>query len=162
MRTPMSSTRTPSALSASITASRSREAAATPIAATDPSVAGGPRSPLPPSLRAWSPSPAFGGGNERGSRSDEAVDLAVAEQPLPANFDQFVLVCPAGADLWPGRAVLDNGPVGAHARARAVQRDRDVGHQMNSAGPLVARLRADVAGQLGDRRAAGRAAESGV
>jgi hypothetical protein len=33
---------------------------------------------------------------------------------------------------------------------------------MNSTGPLVARLRADVAGQLGDRRAAGRPAEGGV
>src|SRR5215472_9182462 len=34
-----------------------------------------------------------------GSGSDEAVDLAVAEQPLSAFFDHFVLVGTAGADF---------------------------------------------------------------
>src|SRR5438874_12194298 len=83
-----------------------------------------------------------------GSGRYEAVDLAVAEQPLPANFDQLVLISPARADLWPLRAVLDDGPIRAHPRARAVQRNRNVGHQMYPAGPLFARLRPDIAGQL--------------
>src|SRR5438874_4187344 len=92
-----------------------------------------PRSPHP------NPPPLAGKGMGGGSGRDEAVDLAVAEQPLAALLDQFVAIAAARADLWPLRTVLRDGPVGAHPRARAVERDRDIGHQVNPARPLFAR-----------------------
>src|ERR1700730_2135414 len=66
MQTPMSSMRTPSALSVNITASLSREAAATLTAATDPPLerrarlTAGEAAPHPPSPASWrsAPSPA--------------------------------------------------------------------------------------------------------
>src|SRR5215471_3243964 len=97
-----------------------------------------------------------------GSGGDEAVDLAVAEQPLPAFFDHLVEIGPAGADLRSLWAVLHDGPVGADARARAVERDRNVGHQMDCSGPLVSGPLPQAARQFGDYRTAGRSAESGV
>src|SRR5207248_7766015 len=52
--------------------------------------------------------PRWRGREGEGLRCYETVDLAVAEQPLPANFDQLVLISTARADLWPFRAVLDD------------------------------------------------------
>src|SRR5438132_1482285 len=58
-----------------------------------------------------------GEGIGAGSESDEAIDLPIPEQPMPTNFDEFVLVSPARADLWSLRAGLHDGPVGAHPGA---------------------------------------------
>src|SRR6266404_3925200 len=45
---------------------------------------------------------------------EEAVDLAVAKQPVPVFFHQFVLVGAARADFRTLRAVLHHGPVQPH------------------------------------------------
>src|SRR5437867_3448438 len=47
------------------------------------------------------------------SRGDEAVDPAVAEQPIPAFFGHLVVIGAARADFWPLRTGLHQGPVGA-------------------------------------------------
>src|SRR5271169_5930811 len=96
------------------------------------------------------------------SRGDEAVDLAVAEEPGSVLFDQLVAIGSTRADLWPVWAILHDCPVGAHPRACAVERDRDVGHQMGCAGPLISRTFPQTAGQFGDCQAAGCPAESGI
>src|SRR5215469_5567388 len=95
-------------------------------------------------------------------RSDEAVDLAVAEQPLSVLFDQLVLIGSARADLWPLRAVLYDCPIRAHARARPVQRNRDVSHQMDPARPLISCPFPQTACQIGYGCATGCPAEGGV
>src|SRR5271165_586867 len=73
------------------------------------------------------------------SGRDKTIDLAVAEQPLPVLFDQLVFVGAARADFWAFRTVLHHGPVGAHARAHAVEGDRDIGNQMDRPRPRVTR-----------------------
>src|SRR5882762_9316861 len=94
---------------------------------------------------------------------DEAVDLAVAEHPAPALLYHLVVIGAAGADLRPGRAVLDDGPVRADiGGVLAVEGDHDIGHEVDPARAVVAGPGADVAGQRGDRLAAGRLAEGGL
>src|SRR4051794_30118427 len=104
------------------------------------------------------------------SAGDEAVDLAVLEQPALALLDHLVGVAAAGADLWPVRAVLHDGPIRAHLgplefRA-AVEPDNDVGHEVDRAGtvvagPLLISIGADVARKLRDRSPSRRLAEGG-
>src|SRR3981189_1978329 len=97
------------------------------------------------------------------SGRDEAVDLAVAEQPAPALLDHLVVIGAAGADLRPVRAVLDDGPVRADiGGVLAVEGDHDIGHEVDAARAVVAGPGADVAGQRGDRLATGRLAEGGL
>src|SRR5712691_12859739 len=103
---------------------------------------------------------------EPASGGDEAVDLAIAEQPSSVLLCHLVGVGAARPDLWPFGAVLHHGPVRAHLGALAVwstgQRDGDIGHQMHRARPVVAGLGTDVARQTRDRGAAGRLAKGGV
>src|SRR6266436_4674476 len=61
---------------------------------------------------------------------DEAVDLAVAEQPLPVFFDQLIVIGAARAHLWTLRAVLHHGPVRPHTGARPVEVYRNIGYEM--------------------------------
>src|ERR1700730_12702762 len=106
-----------------------------------------------------------GAGRLRGfvaSAGDEAVDLAVAEQPAVVLFDHLVEIAAARADLGSVRAVLHDSPVGAHLGLFAVERDRDVGHQMDRTRPVVASARPDVARQPGDCGAAGALAKGSV
>ena len=63
-------------------------------------------------------------------------------------FDQLVVIGSAGADFWTVRAVLHDGPIGAHFRARAVERDRDIGYQMGCPGPLISCLTGKNAAKL--------------
>src|SRR5438067_2032236 len=44
---------------------------------------------------------------------DEAVDLAIAEQPAAALLDHLIVIGAAGADLRAFRAVLHDGPIRA-------------------------------------------------
>src|ERR1700687_4696402 len=78
------------------------------------------------------------------SAGDETIDLAVAEQPAAVLFDHLVEVAAARADLRPFRAVLYHRPVGADLGLFAVERDGDVGHQMDRTGPVVTGLHPDV------------------
>src|SRR5215208_4037986 len=71
-----------------------------------------------------------------GSVGDEPVDLAVAEQPRAVLLDHFVVIASARADLRSRWTVLHHGPVRAHGGGVAVQRDRDVGHEMDTARPV--------------------------
>src|SRR5262249_56581265 len=97
---------------------------------------------------------------------DEAVDLAIAEQPFAVSLHQLVGIAAAGADLWDAwtviRAVLHDGPVRAHLRRIAVERDDDVGDEMDRARPVGARAGANIARQLRDPGTAGCLAEGGV
>src|SRR5436305_13014662 len=95
------------------------------------------------------------------SIGDEAVDLAVAEQPPAVLLHHLVSVAAAGADLRPRRTVLHHGPVRAHRGGIAGERDNDVGDEMDSARPIVAGPGADVTSEISDAGAAGRLAESG-
>src|SRR5688572_2962159 len=79
------------------------------------------------------------------SIGDKAVDLAIAEPPDALLLDHAVGIAAAGADLRSLRAVLHHGPVGADLRLVAVQRDNDVGHQVDRARPVVAGAGSDVA-----------------
>jgi hypothetical protein len=47
----------------------------------------------------------------RTSERDEAVDLAIAEQPLAVLFDHLVAIGAARADFWPLGTVLHDRPV---------------------------------------------------
>src|ERR1700730_16752280 len=69
------------------------------------------------------------------SGGDEAVDLAVAEQPAAVLLDHLVEISATRAV----RAVLHHRPVGADLGLFAVERYRDVGDQMDRARPAVAR-----------------------
>src|SRR5439155_12100235 len=103
---------------------------------------------------------------EMTSAGDEAIDLAVAEQPTAVLFDHLVEIAAARTDLRPSSgvfwAVLHHRPIGAHLGLLAIERDRNVGHQMDRARPVRAGSRPDVARQPGDRGAAGAHAEGGV
>src|SRR5260221_9876061 len=76
------------------------------------------------------------------SIGDEAVDLAVAEQPLATLLHHLVGIAAARADLRSpggvGRAVLHDRPVRAHRGGVAIQLNADVGDQMNRARPVFA------------------------
>src|SRR5258706_12190566 len=87
-------------------------------------------SSTPATKRSWTLSSS---GRERALFFEKAVDLAVAEQPLPVLLDHLVGVATARADLRPRRAVLHHGPVGAHCRPFAVERDYDVGDEVDAA-----------------------------
>src|SRR6266849_1908748 len=103
---------------------------------------------------------------EPASGGDEAVDLAIAEQPSSVLLCHLVGVGAARPDLWPFGAVLHHGPVRAHLGALAIwstgQHDGDIGHQMHRARPVVAGLGTDVARQARDPHATGRLAKGGV
>src|SRR5271166_1625087 len=64
---------------------------------------------------------------------DEAIYLAVVEQPAPVLLDHLVRVCTAGADDGAVRAVLDQRPVGGDLGAVARQFDHDIGYQVHAA-----------------------------
>src|SRR5580765_8383028 len=116
-------------------------------------------SSTPATKRSWTPSSSA---RDRASLFDKAVDLAVAEQPLVVLLDHLVGVTAARADLRAVCAVLHDAPVRAHCCPIAVERDHDVGDEMNAAWPRLRPFLAQAAGEIGDRRAAGGLAEGGV
>src|SRR4051812_25558384 len=66
-------------------------------------------------------------------RFDETVDLAIAEAPRAVLFRHLIGIGATRTDLRAVRAVLHDGPVRAHPRGAAVERDRDIGHEMDAA-----------------------------
>src|SRR6476660_7220738 len=86
-------------------------------------------------------------GNDSKSGGDEAIDLAIAEQPPAAELDHLVVIGAPRADLGALRAVLHDGPVRTNIGRRfAVERDHDIGDHMDAARPVVAAPGADILG----------------
>src|SRR5262249_33012582 len=97
------------------------------------------------------------------SRGDEAVDLAVAEQPAAAELDHLVVIGAAGAGPWSRGVVLTTGPMRAPTGGGpAVEGNADVRHEREAARRAAAAPRTDVPGKAGDRFAPGRLAEGGA
>src|ERR1051326_8128504 len=89
-------------------------------------------------------------GRVSASRRDEAVDLAVTEAPATLLLHHLVRIGAARADPRTIGAILHHGPVGAHPCPVAVERDHDVGDEVDAARPVRARLLANAAREGGD------------